>query len=124
MQPAWPAGDTIPAWHTKTAKDRLISDHQRSQIVACVQSHINQFLRYMDVEVNSRNIEEVLRDHNVLMQFAEYLTDNRILTCKVYYWKVPDRRGEYTDFATAQKYIAIGLDIKEDELYTLQSLKT
>ena len=122
---AWPVGYDIPECHQDKTGDSIISEHTRSQLTACIKSHINPFLRYMDVNITTRNAEEVLRDHNVLMHFAEYLTENRILTCNVYYWKMPaedaDTRGNW-DFT--RRYVAIGLDIKEDELYTLQSLKT
>jgi hypothetical protein len=107
-------GEHIPALRIKSAGDRIPSEHHRHQIVAYVQSHIDPFLRYMDVSVTTRFREEVLRNHNVLIQYAEYLTENRILTCKVYYWQSPR--------ACDDEYIALGLDIAEDELYTLLSL--
>ena len=110
-----PIRDALPMYRESS----IISDEQRQIFLEIIHKQIILFLKHMDIDLEIRYREEVLKRPAVLANFAKFLTDNRVFTCTMYYWEKPS-----SDHGNGPSYIALGLDIEEDELYTLQSLKT
>ena len=74
--------------------------------------HTLQFFEENDIELSNYAAKEwVMKDYRGMKLYCEFLARHRILNCKPY------------SLVTVTKItISQGFDIKEDELYTLQSL--
>ena len=88
-------------------KDGNGQERLRTMLGKVHDEHVGKFLDDLDIPDWYRTRQWSISDHKVVKEFAKYLTKNKILNCKMYYLIGPDK-----------KYIAMGIDIKEDVLYT------